>query len=781
MLLSSYFAAIVKWNVENFIFPIGETMAFLKSALIFILEFFYGLTHTYELSLILLSAFVSLALAPLYHLTGILEKKERTIKQKLSMYKPSSHKNLRELYEQFGYYPFYALRSLASLFIQIPILIAAYEALNDYAPLKDTWLGSPDSLLSGFNVLPFAMTFINICSVFISSEPESKERKQGIFIAMAFLILLYTSSAALLIYWTFNQLFCFIRYLMVYQLPKIKFPSGLNFNFAWQFFLVLAIHSILTSFVGEKMASAYGIFIILATLIIYKTVKKHKVNFSIPKLETIILNISVMAFPAILIFKSNAVYFDIVDTVIYGGALLLFSVAASFLFSPKFSVSFILAIMFLPMVREATHYTSDLRNSFCVLFVVVLIFIGTVIKQKGAITVFSLIASVYLLLFVGEVSLGSRQPGEKIKVPRELSELELKDSASIYLFMHDAFPHKDYAKYFDLPHYDSLMALFEQNDFKIYDIYSMADATVPTMTSVFDFNIDYIAKIDNVTTTANKNYLSALKNIGIEAIVPTDTIPGEFFREKMAGNNITNILLQSKGYSTGNYNPYDRYISKGDNFYNFVAEDVSQSMHLLEPKNLIFKNLLKATLNSGMVSATRQYLTKMAEFAQSNSEKSKIFAWGMGCPGHSTLGGVGTTEKELQKFLPLYNKCIAAMKEEIETAASNSNAIVIFMSDHGLFFIDDGYKFPKNYDFSKTDYMKFRDVFGAFMAVRFPDKERASKYDSEFHVSQDLFPIIFAYLFDSEIPLKYKIQNPELRLGPHKFDKGIFYENEFRK
>jgi hypothetical protein len=769
-------------------------MYLLEIALNSCLVYFYKLTASYGISLILLSLAVSVCLMPFYYLTGILENKERAIKQRLEpfMKKINAMKNSeirhfqqKKLYGSFSYYPFYSLRSLAGLFVQIPMLFAAYgvltkNPLNGESFLFISDLAKPDFLLFGINLLPIAMTAINMASVFLSAKYGTAERRQGIFIAMLFFILLYNQNSALLIYWTFNQFFNFARYLMVYPLPKIKMPSFLNFDFAWQFFLVLAIHSMLTSFVGQSISDVYGIFAVFVGLIVYKLIKKAKFYFSVPKWEKIILNISIMAFPAILIFKANAVYFDLADTVIYGAALLLFSIAASFCFSPQFSVSFILAIMFLPMAREITHYSSDLRISFWVLFVAILIFIGSVIKQKGAITVFSLMASVYLLFFVGNVNIGTKEPGDKIEIPKELSELELKDSASIYLFMHDAFPHGDYAKYFNLPHYDSLMAFFDRRDFKIYDIYSMADGTIETMSSLFDFNIDYLAKIDSSTTSGNRNNMNAFKNINASAVFRASA-SGDFFREKMAGNNIANLLLQNKGYSTGNYNPHDRYISGGGHFYNFVAHDEAESVYLLEPKNLIFKNLLKGTLNSAMVSSTRQYLRKLAEFAHKNSEKSKIFAWGMGCPGHSSLGGVGTTEREIEKFLPLYNRCLAAMKEEIEMASSNRNAIVVFMSDHGVFLMDDGYKFPKNYDFSKTDYMKFRDIFGAFMAVRFPDKERAAKYDGEFYVSQDLFPIIFAYLFNSEIPLKYKIQKTELRLGLHKFDKGVFYENEFRK
>jgi len=755
-------------------------MVILESLLIFVLESFYGLTHSYELSLILLSASVSLSLAPLYHLTGILEKRERIIKQRLAMYKPSTHRNLNELYEQFGYWPFYSIRSLASLFIQIPILIAAYDALSNYLPLKNTWLGYPDNLIGGLNIFPCIMTFINLCAVFISSEKQSKERKQGVFIAMIFFGLLYTSPVALLIYWTFNQLFTLARYLVVYPFPKIKLPN-LNLDFVWQFLLALAIHSILTVFIGKKISDVYWIFVLFIMLSIYKFATKTKIPFFIPKLKTIALNISVMAFPAILLFKSNEIYFNGMELIIYATVLLLFSVLISFLFSPEFSVSFILSLMFLPMAREMTYHAADLRTSFLTLFVVALIFINSVISQKSAIIAFSLIASIYLLCFTGNENSNFRKAGTGGgKIPEELTELELKDSASIYLFMHDAFPHKDYAHHFGLQGYDNLMDLFEQGNFKIYDVYSMGYTTYITMSSIFDMDTNLLPKYKG---TATAKY----DDIAKSPYFSNDFHPN-YFKTIFNGNNVINTLLQKKGYNTALLAPhgYDPAY-KGNKSYDFVFYGKASSIKDNENKieNQVLKNILNGTLNSDLLqdSLFTSHLINIAEFAQSNSKKTKFFMWGAGCPGHSTVGALGTTEKEMERFIPIYNKCLEAMTEEIEKLRANPNAIIIFMSDHGGYFTDNGmgYKFPRNYDFHETDYMKFRDIFGAFMAIRWPSKEKSAKYDNNFNISQDLFPIVFAYLFDSEIPLKYKMKNTELRLGPHKFDKGVFYKDFYKE
>jgi arylsulfatase A-like enzyme len=161
-----------------------------------------------------------------------------------------------------------------------------------------------------------------------------------------------------------------------------------------------------------------------------------------------------------------------------------------------------------------------------------------------------------------------------------------------------------------------------------------------------------------------------------------------------------------------------------------------------------------------------------------NGDKSKVFAWTTAGPGHIRQSLNTTREAEFENWMPKYKEAIRDMKIEIDSLVKN-NSIIIFMSDHGPFLVDVP-ALPKNYDFNKTDYLKFRDLFGAFMAVRWPSREKAEKYDNDFNTTQDLFPIIFAYLFDSEIPLRYKMKNTELRLGPHKFDKGVFYKDFYK-
>jgi hypothetical protein len=277
------------------------------------------------------------------------------------------------------------------------------------------------------------------------------------------------------------------------------------------------------------------------------------------------------------------------------------------------------------------------------------------------------------------------------------------------------------------------------------------------MYSVFQMTADSLAKSKN---GVNTSYM-----------LSKHVVSPDYLRHFTSGNNIANMLLQSKGYKTGVSNLANRWFFQRDNnAWDFWVNDKISSNLLL---HAIFA---RGKLNTMLVGDSIDLNLEFAKFIAGSGDRNKIFAWTTAGPNHSS-GILNSKGDELRKWLPKYNEAVREMQIEIEESVKNNpSAIIIFMSDHGV-FINDVQRIPKNYDFNKTEYIKFRDIFGAFMAIRFPDRERAAKYDKDFNVTQDLFPIIFAYLFDSEIPLNYKIKNTELQLGPHKFDKGVFYKD----
>jgi YidC/Oxa1 family membrane protein insertase len=197
--------------------------------------FVYRVFDDYGLSVIGVSAAVTVLTLPLYFMAEKWQQTERDTVKKL---KPKIDKIkavfkgdeqyliLSVFYRQNHYHPVYAMRSTIGLLIQIPFFIAAYsflshlEVLNGSSFLFIHDLGSPDGLLGinglSFNLLPILMTLINIVSGVIYTKGfQLRDKIQLYAMAAIFLVLLYNSQAALAFYWTINNLFSLVKNLLV--------------------------------------------------------------------------------------------------------------------------------------------------------------------------------------------------------------------------------------------------------------------------------------------------------------------------------------------------------------------------------------------------------------------------------------------------------------------------------------------------------------------------------------------------------------------------------------
>ena len=194
-----------------------------------------------------ISILVTLCCLPLYAKAESIQKTERELQKKMKNKIASIKKHFKNdeqymilsmYYRENKYHPIMSLRSTSSLLIQIPFFIAAYHFLSHLQSLKGTgfWflsdLGKPDGLLAiglpgngvvfRINILPVIMTIINIISSYVyAKDYELKEKIQLLAIAAIFLILLYNSPSALVLYWTFNNIFSLIKNIVL----KFKNPK----------------------------------------------------------------------------------------------------------------------------------------------------------------------------------------------------------------------------------------------------------------------------------------------------------------------------------------------------------------------------------------------------------------------------------------------------------------------------------------------------------------------------------------------------------------------------
>jgi YidC/Oxa1 family membrane protein insertase len=182
--------------------------------------------------IVLLSVICSALMIPLMRLvTGVVRREadyQSIIMPQLADIKAryasdvERHLHIQRLYRRYGYSPLSAVKKVLPLFVQIPFLLLTYFMLKDTVELRGVTffflkdLGRPDALLPmlSVNILPFAMTAVNIVTVFATPGFTPRDRTQAIGISLLFLLLLYTAPSALLLYWTLNNAITMARTLV---------------------------------------------------------------------------------------------------------------------------------------------------------------------------------------------------------------------------------------------------------------------------------------------------------------------------------------------------------------------------------------------------------------------------------------------------------------------------------------------------------------------------------------------------------------------------------------
>ncbi len=158
---------------------------------------------------------------------------------------------LSTFYKQNHYHPMMALRSSFGLLIQIPFFMAAYSCLSKMPALQGKAflfirdMGQQDAFFRigtfPVNILPIAMTLINVIAGAIYTKGFAiKEKLQIYGMALIFLVLLYTSPAGLVLYWTMNNIFSLVKNIF-YKLKhpvKVLYLCALVCSLAGAFFVL---------------------------------------------------------------------------------------------------------------------------------------------------------------------------------------------------------------------------------------------------------------------------------------------------------------------------------------------------------------------------------------------------------------------------------------------------------------------------------------------------------------------------------------------------------------
>lgn len=194
------------------------------------------------LAVMVLSLLVGVLMRPLSKIADRLQDQVHEIDARLSPVLSDIKKNYKgaeqsekiiAMYKDAGVHPLYSLKSLAGVFVVIPIFIGAFDMLAENIHLSGEaflWiadLSHPDAFLhlpfrmpffgEYLNLLPFIMTGFSFVASKLHSHPamdaaqRRKHARNLVMMSLGFLVLFYTFPAGMVLYWTTNNFISVIK------------------------------------------------------------------------------------------------------------------------------------------------------------------------------------------------------------------------------------------------------------------------------------------------------------------------------------------------------------------------------------------------------------------------------------------------------------------------------------------------------------------------------------------------------------------------------------------
>ena len=128
---------------------------------------------------------------------------------------------VEKIYQAENYHPIQSLALGASLWVSLPILLAAivvfsqstFSVGQSFGMIKD--LSQPDALVFGLNILPLLMTFLTLADARMRFRVYKQAQIKFLIVAVVLLALVYTMPAGLVLFWTGANLTAFFLFLFM--------------------------------------------------------------------------------------------------------------------------------------------------------------------------------------------------------------------------------------------------------------------------------------------------------------------------------------------------------------------------------------------------------------------------------------------------------------------------------------------------------------------------------------------------------------------------------------
>lgn len=734
------------------------------------------------LAIILLSIFVYLITFPLIKLVEKLSHKEESKKEKIkhlieeinTAYKGQTRFfYTKTLYRIHGINPLSDLFGIAKLLVQIPFFLAAYhylsslEVFNGIHFLFIADLSKMDQSLPfagiKLNILPILMFLINSISAFIFAK-ENKNEFYTLFITgLLFLVLLYPMPAALVLYWTCNNIISlivesfksrlWIKNKFQQFMPKEKLKYFLNRNDHTFMFLCLLLHTSIASYCLDTnyllITPYYSIiFIALIGFILYLYLEltgkiKSYEDFNIlTKKQSLFLLLGSFT-PLFMYAKENYVY-------IQDGLILSFFAS---LIVPSFILYLILNFFLLiagkkeriftyiisllvffnaPILNDLLKLQAENALPYSLTLFVIIYLLSLKINPKTMKYMSYFFLAAFMISSLDFLSIHLRRDSKNKRLLAKIKKnkrtnmlfdkiqrgLKGKEIPNIYFLIYDGLTGKSVMDHYGL---DYKLDFLKDEGFHIYG----------------DIISNHNTSIKSIASTLELSKKSLIKK-------PSDQ------RKNMIGYNLVDRIFEAnkreRTYLASNhffkgqiYKPGSKIVSIGEDNFNGLLTGViiGEFKFDIEIKDQ-FSEVDYEDIKHKLISKNKGFIYVHNPY-----------------PGHSQNSGK-CKEDDKKIYHKRLKETYPRLKEDIKIILEKDpNGIIIVAGDHGAFLSGDC-KGLKTTNFKGATLPIFTETHGTFLAIKWPSIDY-EKY-TDIKSLQSIFISIFSYISQDREILNHNLK-----------------------
>lgn len=282
---------------------------------------------------------------------------------------------------------------------------------------------------------------------------------------------------------------------------------------------------------------------------------------------------------------------------------------------------------------------------------------------------------------------------------------------NIYLLVYDAYVSSETMAAYGIDN-TGQESLLKQNGFTLYPkTYSIGAASIDSMSRVLNASVDFYG----------------------------DT------RRAVAGGGVVQKVLGTIGYQTYGIFPNSFFFRGVESMYDHTvpAEDVATYKSIIPA---VLSGEFRFDFEFNQISQDEFQEVKTAAF-ESMSGKRFVYVHSY-LPSHSQNSGACLIDE-----VGLYKKRLAQANIEMEQdialiSEKDPEAIVIITGDHGPYLTKNCTATGNKYDVSDISRLDIQDRYGSILAIRWPVGTYGTP--DEITVLQDVFPVIFAYMYGNE-------------------------------